>query len=145
MKLSRPAISNDHTSADVAPPRQDADPTDVVSDTGIRIEIETDGRVARGSVSGDIDILTAPSLALALSQLANSNSPFVLDLTNVGFVGTSALSILADFAETSRHGHIAWCLAGNRSVLHLLEATKIDTEISTCSSVDEASIRDRSH
>lgn len=143
MKLSRTAISSHQTAADVVPPSQDA--TDVLSDIGIRIEIETDGPIARGSVSGDIDILTAPSLALALSQLANAKSPVVLDMTDVGFVGTSALSILADFAATCRHDHTSWCLAGNRSILHILEATKIDTEISTCTSVDEASIRVRSH
>ncbi|PBC40167.1 STAS domain-containing protein [Rhodococcus sp. ACS1] len=93
-----------------------------------------------GRISGDIDVLAAPSFALALAHLTDggSFSRVVVDMTAVDFVGTSGLSILSEFAESARRQHITWALAGNRAVLRPIEAIGLSATIPTCSTVHDA-------
>lgn len=142
MKLSRTSISINETS-EASYAGHPTGNTEIPCDPGIQIVVDTYSPVAVGRVLGDVDILTSPSLALALAELAKSDTPFVLDMTYVGFVGTSALSVLSDFATTARYEGITWTLAAGRSLRHLLAATGIDAKMSICRSVEEASRRAR--
>ncbi|MFD4368506.1 STAS domain-containing protein [Rhodococcus sp. NPDC058521] len=142
MELSRTANSIDE-STEASDGRHSTGDTEIPCDPGIQIVIDTYSPVAVGRVLGDVDILTSPSLALALAELAKSDTPFVLDMTNVGFIGTSALSVISDFATSARYEDISWTLAASRSLRHLLAATGIDTKMSVCRSVEEASRRVR--
>lgn len=81
-------------------------------DRGLRmvVEVAEDVDATVGRITGDIDVLAAPSFALALAQLTHgsSSSRVVVDMTTVDFVGTSGLSVLSQFAETARQQHITW-------------------------------------
>ncbi|OUS95319.1 STAS domain-containing protein [Rhodococcus sp. NCIMB 12038] len=93
-----------------------------------------------GRISGDIDVLAAPSFALALAHLTDGGafSRVIVDMTAVDFVGTSGLSILSEFAESARRQHITWALAGNRAVLRPIEAIGLSATIPTFSTVHDA-------
>lgn len=115
---------------------------DTLHDRGLRMTVEfapfADATVGR--ISGDIDVLAAPSFALALAHLTDggSLSRVIVDMTAVDFVGTSGLSILSEFAESARRQHITWALAGNRAVLRPIEAIGLSATIPTCSTVHDA-------
>ena len=115
---------------------------DALDDRSLRITVEfapfADATVGR--ISGDIDVLAAPSFALALAHLTDggSLSRVIVDMTAVDFVGTSGLSILSEFAESARRQHITWALAGNRAVLRPIEAIGLSATIPTCSTVHDA-------
>lgn len=107
---------------------------------GIAVEFAPDADATVGRISGDIDVLAAPSFALALAHLADggSSSRIIVDMTAVDFVGTSGLSILSEFAESAKRQHITWALAGNRAVLRPIEAIGLDAMIPTCRTVRDA-------
>ncbi|MFC9359647.1 STAS domain-containing protein [Rhodococcus sp. NPDC057014] len=111
-------------------------------DRGLRMTVEFApyANATVGRISGDIDVLAAPSFALALAHLIDggSFSRVVVDMTAVDFVGTSGLSILSEFAESARRQHITWALAGNRAVLRPIEAIGLSATIPTCSTVHDA-------
>ncbi|MFC9764109.1 STAS domain-containing protein [Rhodococcus jostii] len=103
------------------------------------VEFAPDADATVGRISGDIDVLAAPSFALALAHLADGTpSRIIVDMTAVDFVGTSGLSILSEFAESARRQHITWALAGNRAVLRPVEAIGLDAMIPTCRTVRDA-------
>lgn len=105
---------------------------------GVAVEAAATGGATIGRISGDIDVLAAPSFALALADLAQDDAALVIDMTGVDFVGTSALSVLSTFAESARQRHMTWALAGNRAVLRPIQATGLDTKIPACDSVRKA-------
>ncbi|SEE90013.1 anti-anti-sigma factor [Rhodococcus jostii] len=111
-------------------------------DRGLRMAVEVAQTVDAtvGRITGDIDVLAAPSFALALAHLTDggSSSRIIVDMTTVDFVGTSGLSVLSEFAETARRHHITWVLAGSRAVLRPLEATGLAAMIPICSTVSAA-------
>ncbi|MCQ4122512.1 STAS domain-containing protein [Rhodococcus tibetensis] len=105
---------------------------------GVAVEATAPGDATISRISGDLDVLAAPSFALALADLAQDGAALVIDMTGVDFVGTSALSVLSTFAESARQRHMTWALAGNRAVLRPIQATGLHTMIPTCDSVREA-------
>ncbi|WP_237724183.1 STAS domain-containing protein [Rhodococcus sp. DK180] len=109
------------------------------NNSGVRMAVEFAPDATVGRVSGDIDVLAAPSFALALAHLTDGTpSRIIVDMTAVDFVGTSGLSILSEFAESARRQHITWALAGNRAVLRPVEAIGLDAMIPTCRTVRDA-------
>ena len=138
MKLSRMSF---HRTPPTASPAAHCT-RDALHDRSLRMTVEfapfADATVGR--ISGDIDVLAAPSFALALAHLTDGGafSRVIVDMTAVDFVGTSGLSILSEFAESARRQHITWALAGNRAVLRPIEAIGLSATIPTCSTVHDA-------
>ncbi|BAH48474.1 STAS domain-containing protein [Rhodococcus opacus] len=104
------------------------------------VEFAAEADATVGRISGEIDVLAAPSFALALARLTDgvSSARVIVDMTAVDFVGTSGLSILSEFAESARRQHITWALAGNRAVLRPIEAIGLSATIPTCSTLHDA-------
>ena len=90
------------TSALAKPPTHDREP----------LAIHWMGRVAVVVVSGDVDMLTAPALADAISEAA-SESPagVIVDLANVDFLASAGMSVLVaaheDVTRTAGFGVVA--------------------------------------
>ncbi|GAC69961.1 STAS domain-containing protein [Gordonia soli] len=89
--------------------------------------------------SGDIDMQTAADFALALDRvLGTSPEGVVLDLSQVGFFGSSGLSLLATFAaDAGRHG-IPVGVVGPRTVTRPIEACHLHTDLDIFETVDQA-------
>lgn len=77
-------------------------------------------------VSGDLDLLTAPSLDGEITKLlSDSPTALVLNLSAVPFFGSSALAVLIRAAETATNRGVALLLvATSRAVLRPLEVTR---------------------
>lgn len=139
MKASRTSF---HHTPPTASPATHCTRDTLAHDHGLRMTVEFApyADAAVGRISGDIDVIAAPSFALALAHLTEggSFSRVVVDMTAVDFVGTSGLSILSEFAESARRQHITWALAGNRAVLRPLEAIGLSATIPACSTVHDA-------
>ncbi|MEE3852911.1 STAS domain-containing protein [Gordonia sp. LSe1-13] len=89
--------------------------------------------------SGEIDMQTAPDFAAALDRvLTQGPECVVLDLSGVGFVGASGLSILARFASDAAAQHMPVAVVCRRSVARPIEACQLDEMVSLHTSVDEA-------
>jgi len=68
-------------------------------DDGFAISSQRMGTIMRITVSGELDIATAPQLREHTSrQLAEPTELVVLDLTDVSFIDTSGLYVLVDAA-----------------------------------------------
>jgi anti-anti-sigma factor len=61
----------------------------------LRVERESNGEVELLTVSGEIDIASAPRLITGLNEaLGECSSPVVVDLTGVGFMDSTGLALL---------------------------------------------------
>jgi anti-anti-sigma factor len=91
-------------------------------------------------VSGDLDMLTAPSLDGELMKLlADSPRTLVLDLSDVPFFGSSALAVLIRALEVAGGRGVSLRLvAVNRAVLRPLEVTQTAELFSIHGSVEGA-------
>ena len=91
-------------------------------------------------VSGDLDLLTAPSLDAEITRLlSDSPGPLVLDLSEVPFFGSSALAVLIRAAEAAGSKGVRLLLvAPNRAVLRPLEVTQTVELFSIHDSVESA-------
>jgi anti-sigma B factor antagonist len=90
------------TSTLAKPPSQDRDP----------LTIHWMGRVAVLVVSGDVDMLTAPALADAISHAATeSPAAVIVDLANVDFLASAGMTVLVaaheDLTPTAGFGVVA--------------------------------------
>jgi anti-anti-sigma factor len=91
------------------------------------------------SVSGEIDLATAPDLELAISrELATTPARLVLDLSAVSFFGSLGLAALirAAFMAEDRGVHLA--LVANRLVRRTMELTQTEQMFATYVTVAEA-------
>ena len=103
------------------------------------IEREQDGWTVL-TVSGEIDIATAPSLRERLhALLANDHHRLVIDLDDVGFLDSTALGVLVGVLKRARmeNGEVRIACAQPR-VLKVFEITRLDTAFDLFDSVDEA-------
>lgn len=91
-----------------------------------------DGRMARLSVTGDVDLLTAPSLvAIADEVLGEHPENLVLDLTGVAFLDSAGISALAHAYHSARAVGTSLAVVGARQMVrHVLEISGIDQVIS---------------
>jgi anti-sigma B factor antagonist len=125
---------------------------------GARPPFEADGirihRVERGSsriyqVAGEVDTLTAPHVDHALNEVhdgADTVSHVVLDLTDVPFLSSSGLSILATHHDRCRQHDITFSVvASHRATLRAIQITALDRIIPLYRNTSEALAADGSH
>jgi anti-sigma B factor antagonist len=93
------------------------------------------------TMGGRIDDAAAWRLERALAGLEPSRTGLVLDMTEVSFLGTAGLMILADTAARLReNGELFAIVIGERfdAVLHAIEQTSVHQDIRLFDTVDHA-------
>lgn len=91
----------------------------------------TDGAgVASVEVSGEVDLLTAPRVGAALEIAQSQASAVLLDLRQVGFLGSAGLSVLVDAARRAddQQGRFA-VLVTAHAVARAIEVTGLDAAL----------------
>ena len=87
---------------------------------------------------GDVDITESPVLSLSLDRLVICDEPVVLDMTGVHFLGTSALSLLTEFAQARLGMNRGVAVAASRSIRRPLEVCGVHCWFTVTDTVDEA-------
>lgn len=103
------------------------------------VEREQDGWTVL-TVSGEIDIATAPSLRERLHNLlAEDKHRLIVDLDDVGFLDSTALGVLVGALKRARmeDGEVRIACAQPR-VLKVFEITRLDSAFDLFDSVDGA-------
>ena len=92
------------------------------------------------TVSGEIDIATAPSLRERLhGMLAEAKSQLVVDLDDVGFLDSTALGVLVGVLKRARsEGGEVRIVCTQPRVRKVFEITRLDSAFDLFDSVDEA-------
>jgi anti-sigma B factor antagonist len=92
------------------------------------------------TVSGEIDIATAPSLRERLHGLLTENNPqLVVDLDDVGFLDSTALGVLVGGLKRARsEGGEVRIVCTQPRVRKVFEITRLDSAFDLFDSVDEA-------
>jgi len=106
---------------------------------------EVDDTTAVVRVSGEIPLAPAPEFSARLSDvLAEGRTAVVVDLTEVGFIDSTGLSVLLNaLRRTTRAGGTLTLVCTNPTVLRLFEVTRMDTTFTIVDSRDEALARAR--
>jgi anti-sigma B factor antagonist len=106
----------------------------------IDIRTTTRGPATVLSVSGEIDISTAPRLLEALADLDGSaRETLVLDLTAVSFLDSSALGALVGTQkEIAAAGGRLTVVCSDPKVLRIFTITRLTEVIDVVSSLDDA-------
>ena len=92
------------------------------------------------TVSGEIDIATAPSLRERLhGLLADDKHQLVVDLDDVGFLDSTALGVLVGVLKRARsEGGEVRIVCTQPRVRKVFEITRLDSAFDLFDSVDEA-------
>jgi anti-sigma B factor antagonist len=94
------------------------------------------------TAEGDIDLRTAPSLRDAVITTVDqiASGPYVLDLTNVTFLGSAGLTtLLAAHSHVTAQGDVLRIVVdANRPVIRPIELTGLDMTLNLYHTVDEA-------
>lgn len=118
--IRRSAGHGDPTSDLAATARDEEAPEPVVD-----LDVERRGEVVVVRVGGEVDMLTAPMLSSLISEQLLAHPPMlVLDLTAVGFLGSSGLAALVGARdEAGAHGVSLRLVSTDHAVLRPLTAT----------------------
>lgn len=111
-----------------------------VDTKGMRIDTEhRSGGVVIAHISGEVDLLSAPELRQWVQDTITPSSSLVLDLSDVAFLGSAGLSVLAELSEKADRDEFGWAIvASERVVLRPLEATGLVGQMRVFSDVDTA-------
>ena len=92
------------------------------------------------AVNCELDVSTAPALALLLTQqLSDRPEVLVVDFAGCGFLGSSGLAALADARQQTEGTDVAFMLVGlTRTVARALQATGLISLFRVHPSLDEA-------
>ncbi|WP_182347471.1 STAS domain-containing protein [Tomitella gaofuii] len=95
------------------------------------------GRIV--TVVGEVDAESAAVFGEMLQSLADAGvDGLVLDLSGVGFIGSSGLASLIDFARVMRDRELTWSLCALRSVSRPLQMLDADTLWHVSANIGEA-------
>jgi anti-sigma B factor antagonist len=91
------------------------------------------------AVSGEVDMVSAPSLRDALINGLGDGGVFVVDMTGVTFLGSAGLAVLVEAARRAQQEEATLkVVAKARAVTRPLEATGLGEVFSLHDSVDSA-------
>src|SRR3954468_9094833 len=101
---------------------------------------EVDEQTAVVSVRGEIHLATAPEFSERVNAVIASGHPaVVVDLTEVGFIDSTGLSVLLNaLRRITRAGGTLTLVCTNPTVMRLFEVTKMDTTFTIVGSRGEA-------
>jgi anti-sigma B factor antagonist len=100
------------------------------------------GEAAGVAVRGELELATAPELSAALDQaIRTSEGPFVIDLTNVGFLDSSGIACLMRArALLGREDRVLGLICPPGSTRRALELTGVDELVALYGSRDELDV-----
>jgi anti-sigma B factor antagonist len=110
-------------------------------DSQLTLTVHPDGQGAILSVGGEVDLATAPQLHAKLMDLIEVQEAgvVVVDLTPVGFMDSTGLSVLlAGHRRAQAHGHTIRLVCPDGPVLRVLRLTGIDKVVFVYGSLAEA-------
>lgn len=91
------------------------------------------------TVVGELDILTAPTVdEAARLALADKPAVLVIDLTQVGFLGSAGLSLLVKTHQQGAPQCDVRIVAATRTTRRPIELTGLDRQLTLFSSLEEA-------
>lgn len=93
------------------------------------------------SVQGEVDALTAPRLAVTLTEEMATASLLVVDLSQVGFFGAAGLGVLARVAAGAAERAVTLRLVAGARVRRLLTLVGLAESMTVCATVAEALAR----
>jgi anti-sigma B factor antagonist len=122
--------------------REDSGLNVTENSSALPIEVVVD-RPAPGmvvaTVSGEVDMLTAPSLRAVVAAELDDCTVLVIDLAGVGFLGSAGLAVLVEASHEAQRRQVELRLvAGGRSVRRPLEITGLAEVLTTFPSRDDA-------
>ena len=112
-------------------------------EVGFRVATSVSDAASTVSVTGSIDMMTAPPFARAVAA-AQDDVPrgVIIDLSGVDFLGSAGLSVLVDAARRATEtGSGLVIAAANHPVVHALEVTGLDTVLTVTATQEEALAR----
>ena len=120
----------------------DGEGSGLFDDESLAVESSRVGHAVVVSLSGDVDMLTAPQLLPAVEHCITDGecSLLVVDLAEVTFLATSGLGALLDVREFAERHELPFRLVigENRHVLRPFEITGITNVLTIYRTVDEA-------
>jgi anti-sigma B factor antagonist len=97
------------------------------------------GEVPVVAVSGEVDVYSAPALRDGLTELLETGTSVVVDLTDVGFLDSTGLGALVAARTTAaEHGASLALVCTHQRILKLFTITGLDGVFRIHSSVSEA-------
>lgn len=104
-----------------------------------RVDVRTDGRAAIITVSGELDLASAPALDSELEQAGRSDSELlVLDLRGLEFMDSTGLSVIVKAHQRlSDEGRSLCLIRGPHQVQRLLDLTGVGERLRLANSPEE--------
>jgi anti-sigma B factor antagonist len=101
------------------------------------------GEAAGVAVRGELELATATELSVALDEaIRTSEGPFVIDLTNVGFLDSSGIACLMRArALLGREDRVLGLICPPGSTRRALEVTGVDELVALYGSREELDVR----
>lgn len=92
------------------------------------------------ALSGEIDMASAPELDQALELVDRGADPVVVDLSDVGFLDSSALNVLVRCHRRMHERRIRFCVVSpdDHPLRRVFEITHLAEPLNVVSSVDAA-------
>lgn len=106
-----------------------ADPVDLSDDSleatgGLKVDVQTEGNHGIITVTGEIDLATAPELSEAIRHLLYTASRIVIDLDQVSFIDSTGLSVLvATYRRMTTEGGSMALVCNNASCMRVMQMT----------------------
>ncbi|MFF0487827.1 STAS domain-containing protein [Nocardia sp. NPDC003482] len=100
------------------------------------VKVHTQGAATVIAVRGEIDIASVPSLQSALEEGQRGGNPLVLDMTNVGFMGSAGLSALMVASEAAKPQRLR--VVASDAVRRPIEVTGLDKLLAMFPTVEDA-------
>ncbi|MCM6774169.1 STAS domain-containing protein [Nocardia sp. CDC159] len=100
------------------------------------VKVRNEGTVTVITVSGEIDIASVPHLQSALEESRQDGSPLVVDMTNVGFMGSAGLSALMVASEAAKPQRLR--VVASDAVRRPIEVTGLDKLLAMFPTLDDA-------
>lgn len=98
-----------------------------------------EGAIPVVTVSGEVDVYSAPALRDGLTELLESGTSVVVDLTDVGFLDSTGLgALVAARTKAAEHGAELPLVCTHQRILKLFTITGLDGVFHLHASVPEA-------
>jgi anti-sigma B factor antagonist len=104
-----------------------------------RVEVNTEGRAAIFTVSGELDLASSPSLEAEFERVLGTDSEqLVLDLRGLEFMDSTGLSIIVKAHQRlTQDGRTLYLIRGPQQVQRLLDLTGVAERIQLVDSPEE--------
>ncbi|MEV6560025.1 anti-sigma factor antagonist [Nocardia sp. NPDC051756] len=94
-------------------------------------------------VGGEIDVLTAPALDAAITDVMAADDAalgVVVDLSAVSFLASAGLAVMAAAAQSASRGNRLVVVANNSATLRPMQVTGLTGLLSVCATVTQACV-----